>query len=87
MRGAGAGSGWLRISCSHASARFIVRAMSSEGAKAFIARWAAANAFERTNSEPFLCGLCDILGAALPEPTCEAGYAFESTKADGASLS
>jgi hypothetical protein len=51
--------------------------MSSEGAKAFIARWAAASASERANSQPFLCGLCDILGVALPEPTRETGYAFE----------
>jgi hypothetical protein len=36
--------------------------MSSEGAKAFIARWAAANASERANSQPFLCELCDMLG-------------------------
>ena len=51
--------------------------MSSEGAKAFIARWAAASASERANSPPFLCGLCDILGVATPEPTRETGYAFD----------
>ena len=51
--------------------------MSSERAKAFVARWTAASASERANSQPFLCGLCDILGVALPEPTPEAGYAFE----------
>jgi hypothetical protein len=51
--------------------------MSSERAKAFVARWAAASASERANSQPFLCGLCDILEVALPEPTREAGYAFE----------
>ena len=51
--------------------------MSSEGAKAFIARWAAASASERANSQPFLCELCDMLGVARPEPTREAGYAFE----------
>ena len=51
--------------------------MSSEGAKAFIARWAAASASERANSQPFLCELCDILGVARPEPTRETGYAFE----------
>ena len=55
----------------------MLRPMSSEGTKAFIARWAAASASERANSQPFLCGLCDILGVALPEPTREAGYAFE----------
>ena len=42
-----------------------------------IARWAAASASERANSQPFLCGLCDILRVALPEPTRETGYAFE----------
>jgi hypothetical protein len=52
-------------------------AMSSEGAKAFIARWAAASASERANSQPFLCELCDMLGVARPEPTRETGYAFE----------
>ena len=51
--------------------------MSSQAAKAFIACWAAASASERANSPPFLCGLCDILGVALPEPTRETGYAFE----------
>jgi hypothetical protein len=51
--------------------------MSSEGAKAFIARWAAASASERANSQPFLCELCDILGVAKPEPTRKTGYAFE----------
>ena len=51
--------------------------MSSEGAKAFIARWAAASASERANSQPFLCELCDMLGIARPEPTRETGYAFE----------
>ena len=51
--------------------------MSSEGAKVFVARWAAASASERANSQPFLCELCDILGVARPEPTRETGYAFE----------
>src|SRR5208283_306390 len=51
--------------------------MSSEDAKAFIARWAAASASERADSQPFLCELCDILGVALPEPNRETGYAFE----------
>jgi hypothetical protein len=55
----------------------MLRAMSSEGAKAFIARWAAATASERANSQPFLCELCDMLGVARPEPTRETGYAFE----------
>jgi hypothetical protein len=51
--------------------------MSSEGAKAFIARWAAASASERANSQPFLCGLCDILGVARSERTREAGDGLE----------
>jgi hypothetical protein len=38
--------------------------MSSEGAKAFIARWAAASASERANRQPFLCELCGMLGVA-----------------------
>ena len=55
----------------------MLRAMSSEGAKALIARWAAATASERANSQPFLCELCDMLGVARPEPIRETGYAFE----------
>jgi hypothetical protein len=51
--------------------------MSSEGARAFIAWWAAASASERANSQPFLYELCDMLGVARPEPTRETGYAFE----------
>ena len=51
--------------------------MSAELAKTFIARWAAATASERANSQPFLCELCDVLGVARPEPTREGGYAFE----------
>ena len=55
----------------------MLRVMSSELAKPFIARWAAATASERANSQPFLCELCDVLGVARPEPTREGGYAFE----------
>ena len=51
--------------------------MSSASANTFIARWAAAGASERANSQPFLCELCDMLGVARPEPTRETGYAFE----------
>ena len=47
----------------------MLRGMSSELAKPFIARWAAATASERANSQPFLCELCDVLGVARPEPT------------------
>jgi hypothetical protein len=51
--------------------------MSSEGAKAFIARWASASASERANSQPFLCELCALLEVARPDPVRETGYAFE----------
>ena len=51
--------------------------MSSEGAKAFIARCAAAIASERANTQPFFRELCDLLGVARPEPTRETGYAIE----------
>src|ERR1035437_5871186 len=73
------GPGWNRprITCRQAGSTHILPPMSSERAKAFVARWAAASASERANSQPFLCGLCDILEVALPEPTREAGYAFE----------
>src|ERR1035437_10236333 len=68
---------WERIACRAGASRLMLRPMSSEGAKAFIARWAAASASERANSQPFLCELCDMLGVARPEPTRETGYAFE----------
>ena len=55
----------------------MLRLMSSAGANAFIARWAAASASERANSQPFLCELCNMLEVARPEPTRETGYAFE----------
>jgi hypothetical protein len=55
----------------------MLRPMSSEGAKVFLARWVAASASECANSQPFLCELCDILGVARPEPTRETAYAFE----------
>ena len=55
MRIAGNGSGLLA---------FMLHAMSSEGAKPFIARWAAATASERANSQPFLCELCNLLDRA-----------------------
>ena len=55
----------------------MLRAMSSEGARAFVALWAAASASERPNSQPFLCELCDLPGLALFGPTRETGYAFD----------
>ncbi len=51
--------------------------MSPEGAKAFIARWAAASPSEQANSQPLLCELCDILGVSRPEPIPGNGSAFE----------
>jgi hypothetical protein len=52
--------------------------MSSAGAKAFIARWAAAGAFERANRPLFLCELCNLPGGSpQPEPTREMGCVFE----------
>jgi hypothetical protein len=56
--------------------------MSSEDAKAFIARWAAARASERANSQFSLAALCEVLAAARPEPTREAGHAFEHDLTD-----
>jgi hypothetical protein len=53
---------WQRITCGEGRSGFMLRAMSSEGAKAFIARWAAASASNRANSQLFLCELCDMLG-------------------------
>ena len=55
----------------------MLRSMSSEGAKAFIARWAAAGPSERANSQPFFCELCHLLRVARPDPAPENGYAFE----------
>jgi hypothetical protein len=51
--------------------------MSSEGARAFVALWAAASASERPNSQLFLCEICDLPGLALFGPTRETGYAFD----------
>ena len=59
--------------CPHPSRALILWSISSDGAKAFIARWGAASASERDNSQPFLCELCDILGVARPEPTRDPG--------------
>jgi len=73
----GPGWNWHRIACREASSALILLPMSSEGAKAFIARWSAASASERANSQPFLCELCHMQGVATPEPTRETGYAFE----------
>ncbi len=55
----------------------MMRGMSSELAGVFIARWAAATASERANSQLFLSELCDVLGVTRPEPTRDGGYAFE----------
>src|SRR3954469_18089295 len=35
----------------------------------FIARWSAASASERSNSQPFLSELCDLLGVERPHAT------------------
>ena len=51
----------------------MLRRMGSKLAKTFIARWAAATASERANSQPYLCELCDVLGVARLEPTREHG--------------
>jgi hypothetical protein len=51
--------------------------MSAESAKTFIARWAAATASERANSQPFLSELCDVLDVPRPDPNREHGYGFE----------
>ena len=64
-------------SCRDPTSSAILLPMSSEGAIAFIARWAAASASERAHSQPFLCELCNMLGVATPEPTRETGCAFE----------
>ena len=43
----------------------------------FIVHWAAASASERANSQPFLLGLCDLLGVPHPDPQPSNGYFFE----------
>lgn len=43
----------------------------------FIARWSAASASERANSQLFLSELCDLIGVPHPEPSHESGYSFE----------
>jgi hypothetical protein len=43
----------------------------------FIARWSAASASERSNSQLFLTELCDVLGVPHPDADQQRGYAFE----------
>ena len=43
----------------------------------FISHWSAASASERANSQPFLLGLCDLLGLPQPDPQPDKGYFFE----------
>jgi hypothetical protein len=42
--------------------------MTGTAIEAFIARWTAAEQAERTNAQPFLIDLCDLLGVDRPEP-------------------
>lgn len=55
--------------------------MSPEQIEAFIARWAASDADEKANSQPFLSELCDLLGVPRPDVATSAGgddaYCFE----------
>ncbi len=39
----------------------------SKTAAAFIERWQKSGAAERANFQPFLLGLCEILGVPLPD--------------------
>jgi hypothetical protein len=68
---------WLNKVTRCAVGRTFLQPMSSEGAQAFIARSAAVGASERVNSQPFLCALCNLPGAARPEPTRENGSGLE----------
>ena len=43
----------------------------------FISHWSAASPSERANSQPFLLGLCDLLGVPHPDPQPTNGYFFE----------
>ena len=45
----------------------------------FISRWSAASASERSNSQPFLCELADLLNVERPHNNFDHGYAFEFT--------
>ena len=51
--------------------------MPSRDVQDFIAHWSAASASERANSQPFLLGLCDLLGVPQPDPQPDKGYFFE----------
>jgi len=51
--------------------------MPSRDVHDFIAHWSAASASERANSQPFLLGLCDLLGVPQPDPQPDKGYFFE----------
>ena len=50
---------------------------ASAAAAMFIARWRAATAPERANSQLFLSELCDLLGVPHPDPSPASGYSFE----------
>jgi hypothetical protein len=51
--------------------------MSENNIENFIKRWSSVSASERSNSQPFLSELCDLLGVERPHKTFEHGYAFE----------
>ena len=56
---------------------------SDARAAAFVRRWANSGAAERANSQPFLTGLCDVLGVPRPDPQvpdeADNAYVFEKT--------
>ena len=52
-------------------------AAAEAAAATFIARWTAASASERANSQLFLSELCDLLGVPHPDPSPSSGYSFE----------
>ena len=73
-----AASGYSLNSPFRASLLFVtVSSMSNPDVQDFIAHWSAASASERANSQPFILGLCDLLGVPHPDHHPDKGYFFE----------
>ena len=45
--------------------------MTQDPVAHFISRWSAAGASERSNCQPFVIALCDLLGVPQPDPAAD----------------
>jgi len=55
---------------------------ASDSLRAFIARWAPAQASERSNYQSFLKELCAVFGAPEPEPAVLGAYGWDDLDAE-----